>query len=149
LRSLKWSFTSNAVDHSLSAENVSTLARRITGQMTLLCPHVPAAELADLSSRLAYTELANAAGMTFEHADTDDAVANEGNHIVWLPGSSTAIVLPAGEEEGRLAVAKARAAAWIRRHGALLGRITTRGSAVARQVGVALVNAYQARLRVQ
>lgn len=140
---------SNAVDHSLSSDNVSTLAQRITEQMTLLCPHVPAAELADLSSRLAFTELANAAGMTYEHADTDDAVASEGNQIVWLPGSSSAIVLPAGEEDRQLAVAKAWAAAWIRRHGASLSRITTRGSAVARQVGAALMNACQTRLRVQ
>ena len=132
-----------------SSENISTLAQRIAEQMTLLCPHVPAAELAALSSRLAFTELANAAGVTFDHTGTDESVMTEGNQVVWLPGSSSAIVLPAGEEEPRFAVAAAQAGAWLRRYGAPLLRLTSRGSATFRQVGSGLVDAYRARLRVQ
>lgn len=132
-----------------SSENISTLAQRIAEQMTLLCPHVPAAELAALSSRLAFTELANATGATFDQADTDESVMTEGNQIVWLPGSSSAIVLPAGEEPPRLGVTAALAGAWLRRYGAPLLRLTSRRSATLRQVGSALVNAYHARLRVQ
>jgi hypothetical protein len=149
LRSLGETFTSNAVAETLSSDNDSTLAQRIAEQMTLLCPHVPAVELADLSSRLAFAELANASGVAFDHTEADEGVAPLGNHIVWLPGASSAIVLPAGEEEQPLAVVAARAGAWIRRHGASLSRITTRGSAAFRQVGTALVNAYQGRLHVQ
>ena len=134
---------------SLSSELVSTLAQRIAEQMTLLCPHVPAAEVADLSSRLAFAELANAAGVTFDQADTDESVATDGNQIVWLPGASAAIVLPAGEEQPRLAVAAAQTGEWFRRYGTPLIRMTTRGSAAVRQAGTALMNAYQARLRVQ
>jgi hypothetical protein len=125
------------------------LAHTIAEQLTLLCPHVPAAELADLSSRLAFTELAHAVGLTFDHAGTGDSVMTEGNHVVWLPGSSCAIVLPAGEDEPRIAVAAAQAREWLRRYGALLLRITARGSTAFRQVGTALVNAYQARAEVQ
>lgn len=123
------------------AENISTLAQRIAEQITLLCPHVPAAELAALSSRLAFTELANAAGVMFDHTGTDESVTTEGNQIVWLPGSSSAIVLPAGEEQPRLGVAAAQAGALLRRYGAPLLRLTSRGSATFRQVGSALVDA--------
>jgi hypothetical protein len=148
LRSLGETFTSNAVAEPLSSDTDSTLAQRIAEQMTLLCPHVPAAELAELSSRLAFAELANASGVAFDTVEADEDVAPPGNRIVWLPGAS-AIVLPAGDEEPPIAVAAAQMAAWFRRHAALLGRITTQGSAAFRQVYAALVNAYQARLRVQ
>jgi hypothetical protein len=148
LRSLRWSFTSNAVAESLSSENVSTLAQRIAEQMTLLCPHVSAVELADLSSRLAFAELANASGVAFVHAEAGEEDVPLGNHIVWLPGAS-AIVLPAGEEQPPLAVAAARLGAWIRRQHEALSRIGTRGTAAIRHAGGAVVSAYQERLRVQ
>jgi hypothetical protein len=149
LRSLGVSFTSNAVAESLSSENISTLAQRIAEQMTLLCPHVPAAELADLSSRLAYSELANAVGVTVGDTEADDSVTTEGNQVVWLPGSSSAIVLPAGEEKPRIAVLLAQSEEWFRRYAAPLIPISARGWAAFRQVGSSLVNAYQERLRVQ
>lgn len=142
------SFTSNAVAESLPSINDSTLAQRIAEQMTLLCPHVPAAELADLSSRLAFAELANASGVAFDHAEAEEEDVPLGNRVVWLPGAS-AIVLPAGEEQPPLAVAAAQLGAWIRQHCEALGRIRTRGTAAFRQAGAALVNAYQERLRVQ
>jgi len=137
------------VAESPSSQNISTLTQRIAEQLMILCPHVPAAELTDLSSRLAFTELANAAGVTFDQTGTDESVMTEGNQIVWLPGSSSAIVLPSGEEEPGFAVTAARAGAWLRRYGAPLLRVTTRGSAAFRQVGSGLVDAYRARLRVQ
>lgn len=136
---------------SLQTDDVSSLAHRIGEQLALVCPHVPATELAELSSRLAFAEAAHAAGVTFGQADAEVATtAPAGNHVVWLPGSSTsAIVLPAGEEQSRVAAVKTQVLAWARRHGAPLNGVASRGSAALRQAGAALVNAYQARPRVQ
>jgi hypothetical protein len=138
------------VAESFHPDDLSSLAHRIGVQIAELCPHLPATELAELSSRLAFAEAAHAAGVTFEHGNAEPAAAPAGNHVVWLPGSTTsAIVLPSGEEQSRAAVVKAQALAWARRHGALLHGLAARGSAALRQVGATLMDAYQARPRVQ
>lgn len=135
---------------SLHTDDSSSLAHRLAEQIAALCPHVPASELADISSRLAFTELAHASGVVFDHGEPESAGASPGNRVVWLPGpSASAIVLPAGEEQPRAIATAAQFLAWARRHGAPVGGIVVRGSAALRQIGSALVSAYQARPREQ
>jgi len=150
LRLLGLIFTQSAVAESLHPDDVSSLAQRIAGRIAELCPNVPEGELTDVASRIAFMEAAHASGVSFAHSDPDAVSAASGNHVVWLPGSTTsAIVLPSGEEQSRVDVVKAQVLAWARRHGAPMNGLASRGSAALRQVGSALVNAYQARPRVQ
>ena len=135
---------------SVQLDDISSLAHRLAEQIAALCPNVPENELSDVASRLAFAEVAHASGLSFDSAELEPEVAVSGNHVVWLPGSTTsAIVLPSGEEQSRVAVASAQLLAWARRHGSALGGIASRGSAALRQIGSALVNAYQARPREQ
>lgn len=97
------------------SDDVSSLARRVAEQITALCPHIPAAELSDLSARLAFAELAHESGVAFDGREPETVDAPLGNRVVWLPGSSTsAIVLPAGEQEPRVAATAAQLLAWVR-----------------------------------
>ena len=136
---------------SLQPDDISSLAHRLAEQIAVLCPNVPASELSDVASRLAFTEVAHASGAAFgDHAEPDTANASSGNRIVWLPGASaTAIVLPGGEEQRRAAATAAQFMAWARRYRAPAAAIATRGSNALRQIGSALVSAYQTRARVQ
>lgn len=132
------------------SDDISTLARRLAEQLVALCPHVPADELTELSSTLAFREVAQASGVAFDHTEQDGAVVPLGNHIVWLPGASgTAIVLPAGEEPPGAAATAARLLTWARQRAVPISKVATRSSTVLRQVGSAVLNAYQARVRVQ
>lgn len=89
---------------ALQPDELSSLARRIAERIATLCPHVPAGELASLTSRLALAEHAHATGVSFDVSAVDEepeslAASGPGNRVVWLPGrAGSAIVLPAGEE---------------------------------------------------
>lgn len=144
------SFTSNAVAESSQPDDVCSLSQRLAESITTHCPHLPAAELDDLATRLALRELAHAAEAPLAPGDPELESTPAGNQVVWLPGASgSAIVLPAGEEPPDAAARAAQLLAWARRQSTSLGPIAARGSAALRQAGAALLSAYQARLRVQ
>lgn len=132
-------------------DDVSSLAHELSERIAALCPHVPAGELADLTSRLALAEHAHATGVSLGDAELElEPAVTAGNRIVWLPGpSASAIVLPAGEEPPSAAETAAQLVARARRHATSVRGLATRGSAVVRQLGAALVSAYQTRPRVQ
>ena len=136
---------------SFQPDDISSLARRLAEQIAVLCPNVPTNELSDVSSRLALKEIAHAAGVAVDNdAESKPAMAPAGNRVVWLPGSSaSAIVLPAGEEQPRAGATAAQLMEWARRYRAPINGLAVRGSAALRQIGSALVSAYQARPRVQ
>ena len=132
------------------SDDISTLAHQLAEQLVALCPHVPADELTELSSKLAFREVAQASGVAFDHAEPDGSAAPLGNHIVWLPGASgTAIVLPAGEEPPGAAATAARLLARARQRGVSMRALATKSSAALRQAGSAVLSAYQARARIQ
>ena len=134
---------------AIPLENISFFAQRLAERIAAVCPHVPPKELEDVSTRLAFSELAHSSDVAFEEADPKVAVVAPGNQVVWLPGASTsAIVLPAGEPQSR-AVTAAQLRAWTRQHVASLTGIAARGSAVLRQARSALANSYEARTRTQ
>jgi hypothetical protein len=114
-----------------------------------LCPHVPAGELAELTSRLALAEHAHAAGVSFESDEAEAARVPLGNRVVWLPGSASAIVLPAGDDASGAGATATQMFEWTRRHATRARGITGRGLNALRQFGSALVSAYQARPRIQ
>lgn len=136
---------------SFQPEDISSLAHRLAEQIAVLCPNVPAGELSEVASRLAFAELAHASGVAFDdRAQEENEIAPTGNRVVWLPGATaSAIVLPAGEEQPRAAATAAQVLAWARRYRAPVAGIATRGSNALRQIGAALVSAYQERPRVQ
>lgn len=134
---------------SYDPDDVNSLSQRVAECIAALCPHVPAQQREELATRLALSEIAQAAGVPTESGDREPALA-PGNQVVWLPGASgTAIVLPAGEEAPDAAARAAHLLSLARRHGARLGRIAIRGTVALRQAGAALVSASQARPRVQ
>ena len=132
------------------SDDISTLAHRLAEQLVALCPHVPADELSELSSKLAFREVAQASGVTFDHAEPEGTPAPLGNHVVWLPGASgTAIVLPAGEDPPGAAATAVRLLARARQRAVPVSELAMRGYAALRQAGSAVLSAYQARVRVQ
>lgn len=132
------------------SDDISTLARRLAEELVALCPHVPADELTELSSKLAFREVVQSSGVAFDPAEPESAPAPLGNHVVWLPGTSgTAIVLPAGEDPPGAAATAVRLLARVRQRAMLMSALATRGCAALRQARSAVLSAYQARVRVQ
>jgi hypothetical protein len=132
------------VADSFHADDVSSLARDLAARVEALCPHVPAGELAELTSRLALSEHAHATGVSLVDDEQETAPTSLGNRIVWLPGSASAIVLPAGDDASG-AGAAVRVVTWARRVANPLHGFAARGSAALRQLGSALASAYQER----
>lgn len=129
---------------SSQPDDVCSLARNLAARVEGLCPHVPAGELAVLTSRLALAEYAHAGGVSLADDALEAAPAPLGNRIVWLPGSASAIVLPAGDDASG-AGAAVRVVTWARRVANPLHGFAARGSAALRLLGSAVVSAYQER----
>lgn len=131
--------TPNAVAASPYTDDVSLLARDLADRVATLCPHVPAGELAELTSRLALAEHAHASGVSFDGNAASMASAPLGNRIVWLPGAAaSAIVLPAGAENPGASETAGRVLEWVRPR-ATLARGMAAGALIGlRQIGSAL-----------
>jgi hypothetical protein len=118
---------------------VSLLARDLAERVATLCPHVPAGELAELTSRLALAEHAHASGVSFDDHEANMAAAPLGNRIVWLPGpAASAIILPAGEETSGAGATVARVVEWVRPRVALARGVAAGALNSLRQIGSAL-----------
>lgn len=142
--------TPNAVAESLRPDDIASLAHDLAARVESLCPHVPAGELAELTSRLALAEHAHAMGVSFQRNEPEVAPAPPGNRVVWLPGpAATAIVLPAGEEASGASATAAQILEWTRRRATPARGVAGRGLSALRLIGSALVSAYQARPRIQ
>jgi hypothetical protein len=120
-------------------DDVSLLARDLADRVASLCPHVPAGELAELTSRLALSEHAHASGVSFDDQEANMAAAPLGNRIVWLPGpAASAIVLPSGVETSGASATAARVLEWVRLR-ATRARGVAAGALIGlRQIGSAL-----------
>lgn len=114
-----------------------------------LCPHVPARELAELTFRLAASELMRAGNESV--SQLEDTAPATGNRVVWLPGASgVAIVLPAGEADPAPVPSQVlefvrRLAQNARPRVQRAVELAARGSAVARERALVMLNAWQAR----
>jgi hypothetical protein len=138
------------VAESFNPDDVSSLARDLVARVEALCPHVPAGELAELTSRLALAEHAHASGVSFGGAELESSPAPLGNRIVWLPGSAaSAIVLPAGEDSSGANATAAQILDWARRRADPARGVAARGLSALRQFRSALVSAHQERPRTE
>lgn len=112
-----------------------------------LCPNVPAGELAELTARLATSELMRAGAGSVA---AEEPMSVSGNQVVWLPGpSGAAIVLPAGEDEPRRIPSLAELRALAVQHAETARTFGTRGAIALRQVRSVLLDAYHAHLGVR
>ena len=111
-------------------DQVTILARAMAEHLAPLCPHVPAGELADLTSRLATSECMRAAAGS---AALEEPIVAAGNQVVWLPGASgAAIVLPAGDPDPAPLPSMARVVERARGHARRAVRFTASRSTAAR-----------------
>jgi hypothetical protein len=122
------------VADSCHSDDVSSLARDLAAHLRALCPHVPAGELSELTSRLALSEHAHATGVSLADDEQETAPTSLGNQIVWLPGSASAIVLPAGGDASVGGAAASRVLDWARRRTVPARGLMSRGLTALRQI---------------
>lgn len=145
---MRWPFTNGTVHLDKHPDRVTALARAMAERLSPLCGHVPAEELAELTARLATSELMRASSGSVA---AEEPMTVSGNQVVWLPGpSGAAIVLPAGETDRPAALpSMSELLERARAHARQAAEAATRGSATLREAATALVNAWQARSRTE
>jgi hypothetical protein len=112
-----------------------------------LCQHVPPGELAELTARLAASELMRTGALS---ASVDDPAPPVGNQVVWLSGASgAAIILPAGEEDPAPLASMSQLLERTRQHARRAGEYAADRGWSVRQRLATFVNAWQARPRTR
>ncbi len=128
------------------SDRVTALARSMAERLAPFCEHVPPEELAELTTRLATSEITRE-GAPRLVADEAPAV---GNQVVWLRGpSGAAIVLPAGEPDPAPVPSMAELVDLARQHAGRAAEHAARSYAVVRERATALLDAWQSRLRTE